>query len=78
MVDSSSDLGLLIEQVSYEDQTLGVEVDVLLGTRWLLHPNNHFVHLSTCYTKEGQTKATEPPEREGGAGKEEREEGGKP
>lgn len=36
VINSSSDLRLLIEQVSYEDQTLGIEVDVLLWTRWLL------------------------------------------
>lgn len=37
MVGSSGNLGLLIEQVPYEDQTLSIEVDVLLRARWFLY-----------------------------------------
>lgn len=63
MVDSSSDLGLLIQQVSYEDQTLGVEVDVLLWTWWLLYPNSPTTDLRTqdTNTKQGRVGTKDSP-----------------
>ena len=68
LVDSSSDLGLLIEQVSYEDQTLGIEVDVLLWTRWLLHPSSHLLILKLITLQKAQPKHQKPPCEAGGEG----------